>query len=70
MDCNGSNSIFKKNYVLTRCFTFSCKKQIVKKSNGKQKEKDFSKFYDLLKENTSLMISASQKVPAKLLKSF
>ena len=35
-----------------------------------QKEKDFSKFFDLLKENTSLMISASQKVPAKIIKEF
>ena len=46
------------------------KNRLLRKAMEEQKEKDFSKFFDLLKENTSLMISASQKVPAKIIKEF
>ena len=35
-----------------------------------QNEKDFSSFYDLLKENTSIMISESSNNPAKVIKDF
>ena len=46
------------------------KNRLLRKAMEDQEDKDFSEFYDLLKENTSLMISASQKAPAKIIKDF
>ena len=46
------------------------KNRLLKKAMETQKEKDFSSFYDLLKENTSIMISHSSNDPAKIIKDF
>lgn len=46
------------------------KNRLLRKAMEDQEDKDFSEFYDLLKENTSLMISSSQKAPAKIIKDF
>jgi large subunit ribosomal protein L10 len=46
------------------------KNRLLKKAMEEQDEKDFSDFFDLLKENTSLMISDSSKAPAKIIKDF
>ena len=46
------------------------KNRLLKKAMEEQDEKDFSAFFDLLKENTSLMISDSSKAPAKIIKDF
>ena len=46
------------------------KNRLLKKAMEEQDEKDFSDFFDLLKENTSLMISDSSKAPAKIIKEF
>lgn len=46
------------------------KNRLLKKAMENQNEKDFSSFYDLLKENTSIMISESSNNPAKVIKDF
>ena len=46
------------------------KNRLLKKAMENQEEKDFSSFYDLLKENTSIMISESSNNPAKVIKDF
>jgi len=46
------------------------KNRLLRKAMEGQKDKDFSDFFDLLKENTSLMISESSKAPAKIIKDF
>ena len=46
------------------------KNRLLRKAMEVQKDKDFSDFFDLLKENTSLMISESSKAPAKIIKDF
>jgi len=46
------------------------KNRLLKKAMENQKEKDFSSFYDLLKENTSIMISESSNNPARVIKDF
>jgi len=49
---------------------FVVKNRLLKKAMESQEEKDFSSFYDLLKENTSIMISESSNDPAKVIKDF
>ncbi len=49
---------------------FVVKNRLLKKAMESQEEKDFSSFYDLLKENTSIMISESSNNPAKVIKDF
>ena len=44
------------------------KNRLLKKAMEDQDEKDFSEFFDLLKENTSLMISDSSKSQSKYMK--
>jgi len=46
------------------------KNRLLKKAMENQEEKDFTSFYDLLKENTSIMISDSSNNPAKIIKDF
>jgi large subunit ribosomal protein L10 len=46
------------------------KNRLLKKAMENQKEKDFSSFYDLLKENASIMISESSNNPARVIKDF
>ena len=46
------------------------KNRLLKKAMENQDGKDFSSFYDLLKENTSIMISESSNNPAKVIKDF
>ena len=46
------------------------KNRLLRKAMENQEEKDFSSFYDLLKENTSIMISDSSNNPAKVIKDF
>lgn len=46
------------------------KNRLLKKAMENQNEKDFSSFYDLLKENTSIMISDSSNNPARVIKDF
>ena len=46
------------------------KNRLLKKAMENQDDKDFSSFYDLLKENTSIMISESSNNPAKVIKDF
>ena len=46
------------------------KNRLLKKAMENQEEKDFSSFFDLLKENTSIMISESSNSPAKNIKDF
>ena len=49
---------------------FVVKNRLLKKAMESQEEKDFSSFYDLLKENTSILISESSNNPAKVIKDF
>ena len=46
------------------------KNRLLRKAMEDQKDKDFTDFFGLLKENTSLMISESSKAPAKIIKDF
>ena len=49
---------------------FVVKNRLLRKAMESQEEKDFSSFYDLLKENTSILISESSNNPAKVIKDF
>ena len=46
------------------------KNRLLKKAMENQEDKDFSLFYDLLKENTSIMFSETSNNPAKVIKDF
>jgi len=68
-------TVEKSNKLRRMCFNQNISLQVVKntllkKAMEKVEEKDFSELYDILKGNTSLMLSDTGNAPAKLIKDF